>query len=69
MPDATWERISEQDGVSTHRMRVAGGWLYRVTTGDPGGTALAFAPTGPAVGGGAPGGADRETEDVPRSDD
>ena len=69
MAKAAWECISEEGSVATYRLEVAGGWLYRVTTGDAGGMALAFAP---AAGGGKPDTAaasGQKTENMPRVDD
>ncbi len=82
MDNNPWERISEEGGVSTHRLRVADGWLYRVTTSDPAGIALAFAPSAFEAGTGsatAPSDTassdtastegDQATEHMPRPDD
>lgn len=72
MADAMWERVSGEGGVETTRMRVAGGWLYRVVGGAPAGMALAFAPAGAGGDAGdAPASAPRgeTTQDAPRSDD
>ena len=82
MTDNAWERVSEECGVSTYRMRVDNGWLYRVTTSNPAGMALAFAQAASVTGTGSatmPSAAasddaastagDQATEHMPRLDD
>lgn len=72
MASATWERVSEDGGVTTHRMKIADGWLYRVTTGYPQGIALAFVPSTAvqtASDDTAPEASNPTTEDTPRLDD
>ncbi len=38
-----WEVIQENLNDKTERLKIVGGWLYRVITGD-GGVAVAFVP-------------------------
>jgi len=42
---ATWELVVSEDDRRTHRLRVDGGWLYRVTHEN--GVALVFVPRPP----------------------
>ena len=70
MADAVWEHVSNNGDVTTHRLAVDGGWLYRVTAGgaesaSAGGMALAFVPRSS----GRPAAGDEKTESMPRPDD
>lgn len=49
MAKARWEKLTEDGGEKTDRMRVEGGWLYRTRTVYSGGSspALAFVPDTP----------------------
>ena len=61
---AGWECVSEDHGISTHRLEVPGGWLYRVTAGDAGAMAVTFAPAGDEADGD-----DEKADHLPRADD